>query len=374
MSATLSAAVAEFGAYLHDEHGFALARGKAPDALRAAEIVGIAERSHLRAALRAVFCSTPEDVARFDAAFDAFFTGAQGAPQAQLPPRRIRREPEDDPSGTPREEHAPARDGLSDAAITWQRMRARASPAAARAAAPAVAADGLDAMLVAADRFIAVLRLGRSRRWRPAQRGRRFDVRRTLRASMQTGGDPIALHRLGPPRRNPRIVLLIDGSRSMADRAGPALQLAHALVRRSRRARAFVFSTALCDVTRALRRRDAVDTPLDGLAEAWGGGTRIGDALRAFITDDAALLDRETVVVIASDGLDAGDLDVLGRAMHKLRARTAGIVWLHPDAAQRGFRPASGGIRTALPYLRVLAPMHGPSDVVALARYLRLRP
>ena len=77
--------------------------------------------------------------------------------------------------------------------------------------------------------FVRRLQLGLSRRWRPASRGRRFDLRRTLRASLQTGGEPLAPRWLRRPRRAPRIVLLVDGSRSMSAYARTALQLAVAL-------------------------------------------------------------------------------------------------------------------------------------------------
>jgi uncharacterized protein with von Willebrand factor type A (vWA) domain len=68
------------------------------------------------------------------------------------------------------------------------------------------------------------------------------------------------------------------------------------------------------------------------------------------------VLRRGTLVVIVSDGLDLGDLDLLTSAMEMLRLRSAGIVWLNPHAGSRGFTPSAGGMRRALPYLTTLAP------------------
>jgi uncharacterized protein len=215
------------------------------------------------------------------------------------------------------------------------------------------------------------VRLGRSRRWAPSRSGPRFDLRRTLRAALRTGGDPVALHRLGPPRRNPRFVVLIDGSRSMAEHASPSLQFAHALCRRTRRAHAFVFSTEMHDVTGALRDPRQAGRALRDLGDAWGGGTRIGANLTAFVRASAAQqLQPDTVVLIASDGLDAGDTAALERAMRALRRKSAAVVWLHPHAAGPNFRPAAAGIRTALPYVTLLSAARDRTDFLHLARTL----
>ncbi len=196
--------------------------------------------------------------------------------------------------------------------------------------------------------------------------------RRTLRASVETAGEPMVLHRTGRARRSARVIVLIDGRRSMAEHAGPMLQFAYALCQRSPRAHAFVFSTALREISAALREPGRPGRPLAGLDEAWGGGTRLGASLLEFVQTHAArLLNDETLVLIFSDGLDAGDLDALERAMRALRARSAGVVWLHPHAAGRGFTPTAAGMRTALPYVAHLAPARDAPDFAELARRLR---
>lgn len=341
---------------------------KAHDALRAAELVGVAHRSKLRDALRLALCVSPDEAQRFDRLFDAFFSGVAGVAQPDLPPRKADRRAsaaDESPATVGRRN---ARDRGADAAATWQTLRARYSPAAGESDSPEIGAGGMERMLANAARLIACVRLGRSRRWKPNRDGRRFDVRRTLRASVQTGGDPIALRRLGPPRRNPRFVVLLDGSRSMAEHAAPILQFAYALCRRTRRAHVFVFSTSVADITRELREPSRAGTRLTGLSTAWGGGTRIGPSLAAVVrTRGARLLTPETVVFVASDGLDVGDLGELERAMRALRRDSAGIVWLHPHAGRPGFRPAAGGMRTALPYIALLAPAADGRDFGRLA-------
>jgi hypothetical protein len=246
-------------------------------------------------------------------------------------------------------------------------MRAKYSPTAAQASSPAIDPRELDAMESAARKLVRSVRLGRSRRWRPHPHGRKFDVRRTLRASLQTGGDPAVLHRLGPPPRAPRFAVLVDGSRSMSAHAEAVLTFAYALERATVRAHTYLFSTELIDVTRILRKA-APGEPLPDLGEAWGGGTRIGASLARFVREYApSALDDQTLVIIASDGLDAGDGVVLGRAMKEIARRSAGVVWLNPHARSRGFAPTAAGMRAVMPFIDVFDAATTPKDFERVA-------
>lgn len=393
MSAALTAQLASFTATLRGEHGFAVGQRETHDALRAAEWVGITDLRRVRGALRLIYCASPGESARFDAAFDAFFRGPHGVAQPNLASRNARpaealsldspaaapppppRESVRDPSAGEIADATPARRSAAtsgETANAWEIMRRRYSAAAGRAEAPTIPAEGLDAMLAAARRLVAAVRIAPSRRWLPDRNGPRPDLRRTLRASLETGGDPIVLRRRGRTPRSARFVVLIDGSRSMTEHAAPLLQFAHALCRRTARAHAFVFSTELHDVTKPLREPDRPGRPLDDLGESWGGGTRIGANLAAFAERyGRRLLSAETIVFVASDGLDVGEIDRLERAMRTLRGRSAALVWLHPHAGVRGFTPSARGMRAALPYLDALVPAGDATDLVALAQGLR---
>jgi hypothetical protein len=365
--------VPDFCARLREQHGFKVGHAEAHESLRALEALGVEDEARVRTALRCICCGSPEDIAVFEAAFDAFFRPADaGVAQSQYDPRHTRPGNEPVPAAKSAKRRRPSdeQDELADGpglraereaidempgeAAAWQMMRARYSPAAGAGDPPQIPAEDFEAMLTAARRLVDNLRLGRSRRWRPQLHGRRFDTRRTLRASLQTGGDPAVLRRLGHPHRNPRFAVLVDCSRSMSEYAGPMLQFAYALVRRTRRARAFLFSTELQDVTRRLASAQTGDR-LEGLGAAWGGGTRIGASLATFVkVHGGRVLSDDTVVIVASDGLDVGDPKKLERAMHELARRSAGVLWLNPHAHSPGFAPTAGGMRTALPYVAVL--------------------
>jgi uncharacterized protein with von Willebrand factor type A (vWA) domain len=235
-------------------------------------------------------------------------------------------------------------------------MHARYSPAAAARDTLSIPQGGLEAAYAAAHRLVGRTRLGRSRRFRPLPRGARIDLRRTLRSSLRTGGDALLLKRLGRPLRNPRFAVLLDGSRSMEPYAGAILQFALSLCRRTRRADAFLFSTELRAVTRELR--DAAlrgSYRLDGLGEAWGGGTRIGASLNDFVRRYGSRLTDDTYTIVFSDGLDVGDVAGLERAMREIHRRSAAVAWVNPHAGTPGYVPSARGMQAALPFVDVFA-------------------
>ena len=388
----LSTNVAAFCRLLRDEHAFTIGHAEAHDALRALEAVGVEERSRVRAALRLVCCGSPDQIAVFDRAFDTFFLDpVRGLPQPAYHPRHTRpgRERPDRPGApAPADAAKPTGDDASrsagggtllerqpaddapDDATAWQILRARYSPDAARAAAPPLVADRDAAMLAAAAHVIASVQLGRSRRWRAVERGRRLDLRRTMRASLQTGGDPVDLRMRGHPL-HPRFVVLIDGSRSMSDRASAIVAFARALCVCSSRTSVFVFSTALRNVTRELRAVRGENAHFASLGDAWGGGTKIGASLTAFLAEHGArILSPDTVVVIHSDGLDVGETDKLERAMREIHRRSAGVVWLNPHAGAAAYAPTARGMRAALPFVTLLAAANDARGFEALARRL----
>jgi uncharacterized protein len=228
--------------------------------------------------------------------------------------------------------------------------------------------------LEAAAALAARLRAGTSRRWRPALRGPRFDFRRTLRTSLHTGGEPVTPRWRAHPRRNPRFVLLIDGSRSMGAATTPVTQMAVALSAVSPNTETFAFSTMLRRVTRDVRRAAAGEPRALDLRQAWGGGTTIGPCLDDFLLHyGERLLGRDTVVIVASDGLDVGDPDLLRQSMAALARRSAAIVWINPLLATAGYEPIAAGMSVARPYLTVLTTVGDAQGLMALARALRPR-
>jgi uncharacterized protein len=201
----------------------------------------------------------------------------------------------------------------------------------------------------------------RARRARRARTGRRLDLRRTLRTSLRTGGDPIALARRRRRERPRRLVFLCDISGSMEPYARAYLQLLSCAVAGETPAEAFVFATRLTRLTRALRGRnpEAAIQRAAAAAPDWSSGTRIGQALATFNNRYGRRgLARGAVVVILSDGWERGDPAVVAREMERLSRLAHRIVWVNPRASAPRFEPRAGGMAAALPFCDALVSGH----------------
>lgn len=191
-----------------------------------------------------------------------------------------------------------------------------------------------------------------------ARRGDYFDTRRTLREAIRNDGDVMQLRRLKRRLRQRRILLLIDVSGSMKERTEQHLRIAHALAHVVERIEVFTFGTRLTRLTRALRlknREQALAVAADLVAD-WDGGTRIGDALAAFLAVPRfAGYARGALVLVLSDGLERGDPAQMIRAVGHLAARAWRIDWLTPLAAAADYRPDTAALRAVLPMLDSVA-------------------
>jgi len=210
------------------------------------------------------------------------------------------------------------------------------------------------------------------RRPAPGPRDVWLDRRRMLRDAARQEGEVLDLAYRDRRRERRRIILLCDTSRSMRDFTRAVLGLPYALTAALDTVEAFFFSTRLTRVTHLLRRRspEAVLATLGREVDDWGGGTRIGAALAEFNRHWAKqVLSARAVVVLVSDGLDAGDPDDLAREAQALRQRCWRLVWLNPFAGGRGFEPRAGGIRALLTAVDVMLPCR---DLAGLVDFLQV--
>jgi uncharacterized protein len=395
--ASLPENLAAFCEALRRDHGFHIGPGELHDAARALEVVDLTDERAVRHALRPILGGTLDEVTVFDAAFTQFFfPSPAGVRNDRMP--STRREPGTDANGratdlqharpsSPSAADADDASGLGGGQMSLLESSGDGLDEAAIFAPSSYSpldADAVDAPELtgverawrdAARSFVRRLHLGLSRRWRPAIQGRRFDLRRTLRASLQTGGEALSPRWLRRTRRAPRFVLLVDGSRSMGAHARTALQMAVAMASVTMRVEVFTFSTGLQRVTDEVRRAAAGELRrLDRLHHAWAGGTSIGACLRDFLRRFGdRTTGRDTVVMITSDGLDVGALDVLRDAMRELSRRSAGVVWLNPLLETEGYEPTASGMRTARPYVTTFTSVNDASGLARLSRTVRIR-
>jgi uncharacterized protein len=333
------------------EQGSRVGMGELLTAHRALEAVDCASREDARLALRAVLCSERGDLAKFERAFYDVF-GDSRVPLGPSPFDELSQE---------------AREALPHAGFpttTARQPELDAEPSAVPAAWSDVEllrhkdfATYTDLEMAIARELIA--RLARrgptrlSRRTRPSRRrGHTPDLRRMVRGSLRTSGEPVERVWRAPSRRPRPVVLVCDVSGSMTPYARMLLQYLHASVAARRRVEAFAFGTRLTRITHELGGRDH-DRALERAAEAvtdFSGGTRIGAALAILNREHGRRVGRGAVVVILSDGWDRGDPDALALEMARLRRSAHRLVWLNPLAAHPEFAPLTRGMRAAIPY------------------------
>jgi uncharacterized protein len=331
--------------------GSRVGMGELLTAHRALEAVDCTSREDARLALRAVLCSERADLAKFEAAFLAVFghgetpegasaLDALGAiERAALPHAGI------PGAGTPPSDGLGELEAVPAAWSDVELLRHKDF------------ASYTDLEMALARELIA--RLARrgptrlSRRTRPSRhRGHSPDLRRMVRGSLRTAGEPIDRRWRAPSRRPRPMVLVLDVSGSMTPYARMLLQYVHASVAARRRVEAFAFGTRLTRITHELGGRDH-DRALERAAEAvtdFSGGTRIGEALASLNRDHGRRVGRGAVVVILSDGWDRGDPEQLRLEIARLRRSAHRLVWLNPLAAHPEFAPLTRGMRAAIPH------------------------
>ena len=200
-----------------------------------------------------------------------------------------------------------------------------------------------------------------TRRYEKGRHGEHIDLRRTLRASLRTGGDPIRLARRHRRVARRRLVMLCDISGSMEPYARAYLQFLTCAAGSGPNAEAFVFATRLTRLTRALASRSPERAIQRAAAAApdWSSGTRIGDALKEFNDRHGRRgMARGAVIVILSDGWERGDPMLVGREMARLARLAHRIVWVNPRVGAGAFSVQSGGMLAALPHCDALVSGH----------------
>jgi uncharacterized protein len=319
---------------------------------RALSAVDATDREAAYFALRATLCSRHDDLAAFDAAFAEWF--ALPEPPSKLPPGL----PEAIQTALPRSGLPGGAEMLTPdfdvVPAAWSEVELLRDKDFAD-----YTEEERRRALRAVRLLAAAAPVRPSRRTRPSRRrgapphAARPDLRRTVRASLRTGGDPVERHWREPGERPRPLVLVCDVSGSMEPYARMLLAYMQACVAARRRVEAFVFGTRLTRVTAELRGRDP-DRALERAAGAtrdWSGGTRIGEALATLNREHGRRLGRGAVVVLLSDGWDRGDPSQLEAEMARLARCSHRLIWLNPLKAHPDYQPLTRGMRAALPHV-----------------------
>jgi uncharacterized protein with von Willebrand factor type A (vWA) domain len=358
--------------------GLAVHHGRLVDAIHALELVGIRSRADVHATLRSLLVHRHDDIASFDRAFDLFFR-AHRPPNPGMPLFSIGERPRVIARSVPGASVPIELEDLSSGSETGE---ARAVGAWSREAVSRTKDFGdfsnaeLERARLLLQNLPWQLSLRRTRRWQTATRGT-IDLRPVLRRSLMRGGDLSDL-----PRRHRReaarpIVLIADVSGSMERYSRVVLHFVYGLSHSGTHVDAFVFATRLTRVTRKMsgRRGSELLTRVAREVDDWGGGTRIGEALRTFNTAWARRVMRHgPIVIIVSDGWDRGDPTLVDREMARLRRTCRRLIWLNPLLGSAQYEPLTRGMQAALRHVDDFLPAHNLASIEQLAEYLRTLP
>jgi uncharacterized protein with von Willebrand factor type A (vWA) domain len=312
-------------------NGFVVAPEQTASFLAAITLLGPRDPEDIRRAGLAMLAPPPERHGAYDALFRIHFLGEDALGLGDTAD-------DDDVVRVQEQQRGDGEPPLSDQAN-------QSGQAATGAEALVERRFGLDNRDEALRRLVreAPARLPQRRSYR-RMRGRRgqVDLRRTLRDAARNDGEVLKLARQKRRKRPRKILLLIDVSGSMKTRTEDNLRLAHALTSACPRIEVFTFGTRLTRVTRPLRlkRTEQALAATSGLVSDWDGGTRIGDALQAFLAVPRfSGYARGAAVLIISDGLERGDPLAMSDAVAKLSRRAWRLSWLTPLAVGQNFKP-----------------------------------
>lgn len=358
--------VVVFGRVLR-EAGLEVGPRRLADALRGLDAIDLASSEDVYWTLRQTLVSRFEDLEAFDRAFDAWFLRVTSARPLRSVDGPGRQDSQRRKGGMPGP--GPEVDGGTAEAGRWsgdELLRTRDFAA--------MSAEEF----VRARRLIAEIALGRptrrTHRLQPDRRGSTLDVRRLVRASLATGGDPVVRSfrsRASAPRK---LVLILDISGSMEAYSRALLIYLHSVCRSGRRVETFAFGTRLTRLTGELQLRD----PEAALAAAtkrvvdWSGGTRIGASLKAYNDDwGRRALTRGAVVVVLSDGCERGDVALVETEMARLARQAYALVWVNPLKGHPEYEPLAGGMQAALAYVDRFVSGHDVASLETLGTVLR---
>ena len=348
------------------------------DLVQALPLLDLRRREEVKDAARAMLVTSREQSTLFDGAFDLFWQ-AWTTDDQPAGAENLQKAPSTEGDSEPREQ---LRERIPEAGAGADTKNKPESETLAVYSAEEILRHKDFAELTEAE-VHSVIQLIRQSQWHPEQhpsrRNRRAahgdqpDLRRVLRQGLRYGGEVMKFTWQAPKLKRRPLIVLCDISGSMERYTRFLLRFLYVMTNGLDRAEVFVFGTRLTRLTRSLRQSD-MDLALKQAAEAvndWGGGTRIGEALKAFnFVWARRLMGHGPTVLIISDGWDTGDLDILRREILRLQLNCRRLIWLNPLLGAADYEPLAQGIQTVLPFVDDFLPVHNLASLEQLAAHL----
>ncbi|MEP0962743.1 MAG: VWA domain-containing protein [Roseobacter sp.] len=374
-----SARVTGFIAHLR-ENGLRLGVAESELALAALCEINAIRAEDSRQALRAVCTGCKEEAEQFDALFDSYWMDAGRVKQKVVPTKPSKSDDNmhssrdaqgEDAHGAGSASAPDGGDGAAESDGEGRLISTKIQNLMRKDLRDVVRPEDIIQAENVARRLGTALRDRRSRRRIAARKGDRLHFRKTIRASLATGGEPMRLMRKHRPDRPRKIVALCDVSGSMTIYAQVFLAFITGLMRTDATADAYLFHTRLVRITEALRDKDALRAigRMSLMADGFGGGSEIGPSLQRFAKTYAKrFVDGRSVVLILSDGYDTAPPHVMDAALTDLKKRGCKIIWLNPLKGWRDYAPVADGMAAALPHLDMFRAANTLADLAALER------
>ena len=369
-TSSLSESVVAFGQFAR-ANGLNVGVQETKDALEAASLGLMPDRESFRRSLKALFCNNPEERRIFEKLFVLFwdtnpadlreeknkmsvqgsFEKKANASVVMLGKGRVGNE----------EEEARNVSGANEA----ERLKKTDLSILTH-----IDAQELEAI---ANKLFRQMAVRMKRRMKQSSKSGELHLRRTIRRSIASGGEPIdLLFKKRQPRRQ-RLIVMLDVSGSMDKYSFFLLRFICALRIHFRQLEAFIFSTSLKRINNALQAKntDAVIQALNNNTENWSSGTRIGECFEQFNERyGKRMLNGSPVVIILSDGLDTGDINILGEELKRIHLKSKRVVWLNPLKAMKGYEPTARGMQAALPSIDDFRSAHNLESLLELENLL----
>ncbi len=213
-----------------------------------------------------------------------------------------------------------------------------------------------------------------SRRFARSNTQKTIDVKNTIRQSMRKGGGIDHLLFKKQQKRKVNIIMLCDVSKSMELYSKFLIEFMYSFQQVVQQLKTFVFSTQLVSLSQILRDGN-YDRVLENLSDQvphWSGGTRIGASLDMFRTKYGdRVLNKDSIVIIVSDGWDTGELNLLENSMRYLHKKSHKLIWLNPLAGNPNYSPETKAMQLCLPYIDIFSAIHNVNSLRAVSKLLR---
>jgi uncharacterized protein len=366
-------------------HNFVVGLKENEDAAKLVAKLGSQRAATFRSAFKTLYCSRLSDWKEFDALFDSFWfakgikslikvSGSSAAStQPNLSEESARAGSDQDSSELVDQVANPSGSDADEGSTGKSEGASRGESLARKDFRKIADPSELAKAHEAAERLAKAMRARLTRRETARAKGRRIDLRATIRENISHGGTPVNLRWRDRKAKPLRLVVLLDASGSMEMYTAVFTRFIHGVLDNFREAEAFVFHTRLAHVSSAMKEKNASRAleRMSLMSQGVGGGTRIGESLATFNKWHAKrVLNSRTCVMILSDGYDTGEPQVLSSELRRLRQRCRRIAWLNPMMGWNGYKPEAKAMHAAMPYLDLFAPAHNLESLAALEPYL----